>query len=351
MDLFNLEAMNADTDYEDHLVVRVVDEGVAYSVYIANNVAFGLPKSYGVAPKTGDTVRLYPSGRLGGVIRGVVLNDKIVYYQTAQKARAQALQERDEARAHDYAAYIANRATYEAQFAALPDIFQARITGFRNANPEFWRFEPYELFTCGEAVKIAAVVQADEISAFYELPFERQQEIVPDLSDGHSGNTFGAACSLARIYLERPDMIPAAHGATLVPAPVRVRSLEQMLTVIRLLRATGRYVTEEQSPTRVLVKKGNRGPLLEPQPEIHARSASKPRAPRATSIERMHKIFLAIGAISLSLTPLLFFSHSLDESNSGVITVCISAILGLTISVGAVGAILTEFLRPVSRQD
>ena len=62
--------------------------------------------------------------------------------------------------------------------------------------------EPYEVFCCEQAVLIAKALKTEaEIQKFYDAPYNEQQELVPALSDGHSGNTFGGACALARAWL------------------------------------------------------------------------------------------------------------------------------------------------------
>jgi hypothetical protein len=45
------------------------------------------------------------------------------------------------------------------------------------------------------------------------LPYERQRKQMPAMSDQHSGNTFGAAVNLARLYLMWPDLVPEQYGA------------------------------------------------------------------------------------------------------------------------------------------
>ena len=103
----------------------------------------------------------------------------------------------------------------DSDYDGLPIIFRLRIDKFRNANPRFRvDYECYELFCCMEAVNIAKAVKTKEaLDDFCKLAYEQQKEIVPDLSDGHSGNTFGMACRLAYWYLNNPDNILKEHGA------------------------------------------------------------------------------------------------------------------------------------------
>jgi len=212
-EIIDLKAMQTDADYEDRTVASVGGSETYWEIKMDNGVSFGLAKSYDVTPKPGDSLRMYPGGGLGTTIRGVALNGVPVYYRTAEEQAVRHKQQVAQQHEEERASYIANRAKYEAQLQALPGPFQERIIGFRNANPEFWEFEPYELFACTEAVKIAAKIPADKIQAFYKLRFEVQKKRVPDLDDGHSGGTFGAACTLARIYLTHPELLSKAHGA------------------------------------------------------------------------------------------------------------------------------------------
>lgn len=94
-------------------------------------------------------------------------------------------------------------------YSALPAPLKARIDRFVAAKPDFWMNGDYELFCCTEAAKIAdhlrPRVEAGEkadvvVREFYDLPWDEQVKVGIDA--GHSGNTFGGACALARALLE-----------------------------------------------------------------------------------------------------------------------------------------------------
>lgn len=106
-----------------------------------------------------------------------------------------------------------NREGMDKRVAALPEVFRARIQKFRKTNKDFrWKFEGYELFTCEEAIKIAAHCKTlDKVKAFHELPWEEQQKA--GISDQHSGNTFGMSCRLAMWFLTQPENVTKEHGA------------------------------------------------------------------------------------------------------------------------------------------
>lgn len=69
------------------------------------------------------------------------------------------------------------------------------------------------MFTCLEAVKIAkACKTADGIAKFKKMGWEAQKKMA-NISDGHSGNTFGCACYLATLYIQSPEYVEKMHGA------------------------------------------------------------------------------------------------------------------------------------------
>lgn len=60
----------------------------------------------------------------------------------------------------------------------------------------------YNIFCCEQAVVIAESLKTKEkIAEFFKLNYDIQKEMVPLLSDDHSGNTFGMSCKLAIAYL------------------------------------------------------------------------------------------------------------------------------------------------------
>ena len=69
-------------------------------------------------------------------------------------------------------------------------------------------YEGYEVFCCKEALKIAAACGTPEkIEEFRKAKWEEQKSMVSDLSEGHSGNSFGCATQLAYIHLKWPERI------------------------------------------------------------------------------------------------------------------------------------------------
>ena len=58
-----------------------------------------------------------------------------------------------------------------------------------------------------------AMGSGPKVDAFHAMTWEQQKAAVPDLADGHSGNTFGMACRLAHHYLTDERYVFADHAA------------------------------------------------------------------------------------------------------------------------------------------
>jgi hypothetical protein len=185
----------------------------AGSVTFTDGWSLGFPEDFMPRPKPGDVVRRYGRG-IGFSVRGLFLNGKKVRYQTAAEMEAEHKRENEERHAKKCREFEEQKAERDRRYEALPEIFRKRIDKFRRNNPNFRvEYEPYELFCCEEAVKIAAALKTpEEIDRFYKLPWEEQRALVP-IDEGHSGNTFGCACMLAKLYLTRPEYVEQMHGA------------------------------------------------------------------------------------------------------------------------------------------
>lgn len=129
------------------------------------------------------------------------------------------------------------------KYGKLPEIFQKRIDKLRTNNHDFrWKYESYEMFCCEQAVIIAAAIGKrlfDEVGVevsfdqvkeniisrapsafqkFYDMSWEKQKELVPNLSDGHrGGSSFECSVMLAYLYVsDRLDDIVNLYGASSV---------------------------------------------------------------------------------------------------------------------------------------
>lgn len=180
-------------------------------------------------PMTGFTLRLWGknANSLGGLVRGIallcseregeVLVTKVhtLYrYRTREEQEEQDRKWSEDNIAEKKAKWEDNRDETAARIAALPEPFRERIEFFMRQPDWGWDFGFYEIFCCEEAIKIAKALKTREkIEAFSTMKMARQCELVPELSEDHSGNTFGAAVHLAHNFVTRPQSLFQVHGA------------------------------------------------------------------------------------------------------------------------------------------
>ncbi len=198
--------------FEDFIVTDVKQENDY--VYIgADRGTFGFPAKYGVVPKVGDVVRRYDRNTY---TRGVDVNEQPVYYKTEEEMDEDHRQWLEDNTNRKKAVFEEKRTKLDAEYRSLPPIFRKRIRWFRKHNENFrWEFEAYEMFCCTEAVKIATALKDPQAVLAFMGAADRW-ELVPDLSDAHSGNSMGISCRLAYHYLNDEEMVFFEHGA-LVP--------------------------------------------------------------------------------------------------------------------------------------
>lgn len=203
--------MKAEDDYEDSTITKVepYTDGHGWSVSMGS-LCLGVPRIEGKPePHAGDTIRVYSKG-LGFAFHGIDLNGVEVFYRTPYERLAERVRWLAEYDRKQRERLAEQGSEYEAQVAALPGPLRERIKRFERQSPSFWLDSGgYELFCCTEAAKIAEALSkldrdddwALRVAWFRSLKFEEQQRIA-DISDGHSGNTFGVACMLAQALLE-----------------------------------------------------------------------------------------------------------------------------------------------------
>lgn len=220
-----------DPAFEEVTIAEVREEDGGWSIKRSDGWSFFVPKTSPVVPAIGMTARFYGKG-IGFVVRGLVIDGQTVFYRTEAQQKALAEEEsrkREQEQKYDFKK---NRAAMDRRYRALPEVFQRRLDKFRTNNPDFrWRFEGYEMFCCEQAVVIADAMLAkarsetqaagmtvEEVAAiyvkhFHGLEWEQQKLVVPAISDGHSGNTFGCAVTLAVQYLSVPENVVKMYGA------------------------------------------------------------------------------------------------------------------------------------------
>lgn len=188
------------------------DKAKYFDIHLEDSMGFGLEDKFQVTPKVGDTIQLKTEGF--STIAGVKLNGKILY----EKTKADLDREHEEWKANDErkkkADFERDKQKMDADYDALPYVFQKRIDRFRRNNPNFrWEMEPYVMFATKEAIKIIDKIKTlDEVIAFGKLDYKEQKKIV-DLDDGHSGGTFGEAMDLACTFKTNIHWVPFVHSS------------------------------------------------------------------------------------------------------------------------------------------
>jgi hypothetical protein len=219
---------NQDFEFEEVEVAGVHSEEDGWTIERSDGWSFHVPRRHGVEPLPGMIARFYGRG-IGAIVRGLDLDGQEVFYKTPEEQAEEGRRCAEERDREQRAEFERNREDLDAKYDALPEVFRRRIDKFRGNNPDFrWEFEPYEMSCCEDAVKIAGVAQdelggelnsldADAIRQWFEdyetLPWEEQMARVPGLFDGHSGNSFGCAVFLARVYLTEPEGVVRMYGA------------------------------------------------------------------------------------------------------------------------------------------
>jgi hypothetical protein len=207
-----------DTQFQESAVEKVRRYTSGGGWEVSHNGAWVIGVDAGecdVEPKVGETIRTYGRG-IGSTVRGIVIGGRVYRYLTEAEESARHEQYCRDMEAKREQEFNEGREDADRRIEALPYIFRKRIYQFQaNGGREFRRdYEGYELFCCEQAVAIAEALKTVEaLDAWHKLPWGTQLTQVPALSDDHSGNTFGAACALARHYLRNPEFVAKMHGA------------------------------------------------------------------------------------------------------------------------------------------
>lgn len=211
----NLAALALDRPWSSGPIEKVDVSESGYGLKGHDGWSIYCPRVEGTPdPVVGETLDLYGDG-FGRPVRGIVVAGRPYRYETREEMKARFEQEAAAAKAEREAKFEASREETDRRIEALPEPFRARLYRFQMQGGRKFRtdFEGYELFACEQAVLIAATVPESGLDEFRELPWEGQLAAVPGLSDGHSGNTFGCAVLLARVFLKSPELVQDVHGA------------------------------------------------------------------------------------------------------------------------------------------
>jgi hypothetical protein len=209
-----VSAKSDDTQYYEADLTGVEEYPEGWAISGDYGTLF-IPKVEGIVPKVGSIARYYGKG-FGFSVRGVDIDGQEVYYRTEEEQKENHRREQEKWHQEKKDQYEREgKAILDAQYATLPLLFQQRLDRFRATKADFrWEMEPYEMSCCVDAVLMArhARFDLDDLRRFQKLPWRDQKEEIPDLEDGHSGNSWGTAVMLANVYIEAPKFVPLAHG-------------------------------------------------------------------------------------------------------------------------------------------
>lgn len=165
---------------------------------------FDIPKGRRV--EVGDEITIF-NPDIGYERYGWMLNGEVMQYLTPWERFARRVERLAQHDREKRERFVKQQEKMDADYEALSPPLKARIDRFRNNDPSFRiNGEEYELMLCIDADKIAAFLKPkidagaepqDVVREFYDLGYEEQRRLIPNLLEGHSGNTFGGACSLA----------------------------------------------------------------------------------------------------------------------------------------------------------
>lgn len=206
--------MKSQNYQETNEITDVTESGDWYQIS-QDGLCCGLKKSYGVIPKVGDKLTVHTKGGSFGTIRGMDLNGVKIFWKSDDELEADRIEWLRKNEEYKQQKFKDSVAEMDKQYDALPECFKKRIDKFRANNDRFRiDYEGYELFCCEQAIEIAnGCKTANAVKEFSKLDWEQQLKQVPNLSDGHSGNTFGASVNLAYWFLEQPENVVKMHGA------------------------------------------------------------------------------------------------------------------------------------------
>lgn len=207
-----MKSLPFDRQFEEYIIEEVKDDGDYYTLNFEGGSGIGCAKTKFV-PKPKMKAKLYGRG-FGYSVRGIVVDGTPIYYRTPEEQESHFQEEQRQRQIEKEKEFEKNKDKLDADFNALPKVYQIRINWFRKNNSRFRiEYEPYELFVCKESLKIAKALEFPEAIEKWSKMDSKEQEKYVKIDQGHSGNTFGCAVLLAQLYCLKPQYVILGHGA------------------------------------------------------------------------------------------------------------------------------------------
>lgn len=211
----------------ERLAHRHVETGVITNVHESDDyfdislegTGFGIAKPVNKTPTVGQTVTLYLFQ--GSRIQGVDLDGEPLFFKSKanlEAERQEALKRIDAGKTERKIKFFAELDDPESDFnrrlKSLPKVFQQRFKKFFRLGEDFWDLAWYELVACETAMKIAYACKSWQgIMRFHKMSSDEQKALIPSMDDGMSGNQFGFACAVAKVYLRDSKLVRKVRGA------------------------------------------------------------------------------------------------------------------------------------------
>jgi len=198
MDKETTEYKKTDNEYKEYALINAKDSKDGWDLETDSGWHLFVNKIDNHVPKPGHVVRFYGKG-IGFAVRGIDIDNVNYYYLTPDQSEAghkKWCENLDKERRESYAK---NKDKYKEEYEALPKAFKERMDRLIEESPDKrHEWEPYEIYILTESVKILNALKTPEaIESFHNENFYTQKTLVPDLDEGHSGNTFGCATRFA----------------------------------------------------------------------------------------------------------------------------------------------------------
>jgi len=201
MDNETEQLKKTDEEFEEYTLEHVTEcgeNGDSWDIEVDTGWHLQIEKAEGHTPEAGQVVRFYGKG-IGYSVRGVDIEDFNYYYKTIKQHDEEHKKYSEDLKVERKKSHEENKDKYKAQYDGLPDVVKKRMDRLIKESPDTrYEWESYELYILTEAVKIFNALKTPEaIEKFHKDTFEAQKKAVPDLDEGHSGNTFGGASMFA----------------------------------------------------------------------------------------------------------------------------------------------------------
>jgi len=191
---------------KDCIITHVHETEDSFVISYDDQTVNSIYKKYNVVPKVGDHAEIYTINSEFGRIYSIIIDGTIVFNKSDSDMEAERSAFIQQIKDERIKTFNENKELMDKKYDNLPKCFQERIDKFRNSDPNFrLESESYEVFVYEQAIHIAnALKTIPDIEHFKNnMSWTEQRLIVPNLDDGHSGNTFNAACMFAGWYLNQ----------------------------------------------------------------------------------------------------------------------------------------------------